>query len=158
MIKKIFCLATVATLMLTVSCKKEDAAAKVNEENLKVSQATGEQAGKLPTIKFEEETHDFGTINEGDKVETVFKFKNEGEANLLIIDAKGSCGCTVPEFPKEPVAPGQTGEIKVSFDSHGKPGQQQKTVTLTTNTAKGSEQINIKASVTPKAGGATATN
>merc|ERR1712070_855742 len=83
-------------------------------------------------------------------VESVFAFTNTGKSDLTIMDARGSCGCTVPEYPKNtPIAPGATGEIKVVFDSSNKPGPQQKTVTLMANTENGREMLRIKAIVTP---------
>ena len=104
-------------------------------------------------MKFEEEMYDFGTINEGDVVEHTFKFTNTGDSPLVISNAKGSCGCTVPSWPKEPVAAGETGEMTVKFNSRNKPNNQMKTVRITTNTESGQEMIKIKAFVTPKDGG-----
>lgn len=112
--------------------------------------------GKIPRdsnsaiMKFESIVHDFGTITEGDKVETTFVFKNTGRTDLLISDAKGSCGCTVPEYPKTPVKSGETGMIKVSFNSAHKNGNQTKTVTLFTNTENKTEILTIKAAINPK--------
>ena len=103
--------------------------------------------GPLPAIKFEEELHDFGTIKDGDVVEHVFSFVNEGEAPLIISDAKATCGCTVPEWPKQPIPVGGTGEIKVRFNSKNKPGVQNKTVTLTANTWPTTQRVRIKANV-----------
>lgn len=105
---------------------------------------------KFPEMTFSKKEHNFGTIKEGDKVETVFTFKNTGQTDLLISDAKGSCGCTVPVFPKEPIKPGKSGSLKVSFDSNGKPGSQQKSVNITCNTASGRDVLTIKAEVTPR--------
>ena len=85
-------------------------------------------------IEFEEEVFDFGNITEGDIVEHVFKFKNTGKNPLIINHAKGSCGCTVPEWPREPIIPGGEGEIKVKFNSKGKSGEQDKTITVAANT------------------------
>lgn len=107
--------------------------------------------GKYPVMTFEKTQHDFGTITEGDKPTYTFKFTNTGQADLLISNAVGSCGCTVPEYPKAPVKPGQSEKIKVSFNSAGKNGNQQKTVTIATNTAKGKELLTIKANINPKA-------
>ncbi len=91
----------------------------------------------------------FGTINEGDIVETSFVFTNTGNSDLMISDARGSCGCTVPEYPKNtPIAPGETRDIKVKFDSANKPGNQTKTVTLTNNTERGRDIIRIRTMVT----------
>jgi len=101
-------------------------------------------------MTFDEASHDFGTITEGEVVSTTFNFTNTGKVDLLIVDARGSCGCTVPKFPKNvPIAPGEKGEILVSFDSNNKPNLQQKTVTISANTASGRETLRIKAMVTP---------
>ena len=78
---------------------------------------------KISKIELDKIEHDFGDINEGDVVETEFIVKNIGDADLVIANAEGSCGCTVPEPPKEPIAPGQSAPIKVSFNSSGKTGQ-----------------------------------
>lgn len=155
MVRKTFGMLAVTALMLSTSCKNENASDKINPENVAKAEQESTASGKLPKIKFNETEHDFGTIKEGENVETTFTITNEGEADLIIINAQGSCGCTVPEWPKEPIKPGASADMKVTFNSSGKPGQQQKTVTLTTNTKEGSEQLTIKANVTPKAGGAT---
>lgn len=107
--------------------------------------------GPLPSFAFAEEDYDFGTINEGDVVEHIFKFTNDGEQALVIQSAKGSCGCTVPEWPKEPIGVGETGEILVKFNSKGKPNVQNKTVTITANTWPKITKLRIKAMVTPAA-------
>lgn len=103
--------------------------------------------GPLPAFQFQEELHDFGTIKDGDVVEHVFTFTNTGEAPLIITDAKATCGCTVPEKPTQPIPVGGTGEIKVRFNSKGKPGIQNKTVTLTANTWPNTHRLQIKANV-----------
>ena len=73
-------------------------------------------------MTFDKVSHDFGTIKEGETVQTTFNFTNTGKVNLLIVDARGSCGCTVPKYPKNtPIKPGETGQILVSFDSNNKP-------------------------------------
>jgi hypothetical protein len=89
-----------------------------------------------PTMKFEELDHNFGTIKQGESVTYIFKFKNDGKEPLIINTAVGSCGCTVPEYPKEPIRPNGAGEIKVTFNSTGKSGPQDKTVTITYDTDK----------------------
>ena len=103
--------------------------------------------GPLTTLKFAETEFDFGTITSGEKVEHVYKFTNTGSEPLIISDAKGSCGCTVPEWPKEPIAPGATNEILVRFDSSNKSGAQSKRVTLTTNTEPAQNFLTIKGQV-----------
>ncbi|MEW5677342.1 DUF1573 domain-containing protein [Flavobacterium enshiense] len=157
MIRKTFGMLAVTALVLSTSCKNENASDKISPESVAKMEQENAASGKLPVVKFNETEHDFGTIKEGEKVETVFKITNEGEADLIIINAQGSCGCTVPEWPKEPIKPGTSADMKVTFDSTNKPGQQQKTVTLTTNTKEGSEKVTINANVTPKAGGAAPT-
>lgn len=112
--------------------------------------------GPLPVFQFQEEEHDFGTINEGDVVEHTFTFTNTGEAPLIIQSAKGSCGCTVPTWPKEPIPVGGTGEIVAQFNSKGKPNIQNKTVTITANTWPKQTRLRIKAMVTPAADDADA--
>jgi hypothetical protein len=103
--------------------------------------------GKYPLMTFAETEHNFGGINPGDKVQYTFKFTNTGEADLIIDRAMGSCGCTVPEYPKEPIKVNESAEIKVYFNSAGKQGEQTKTVTINTNTKAGVETLTIKASI-----------
>ncbi|ELR70698.1 hypothetical protein C900_03471 [Fulvivirga imtechensis AK7] len=107
--------------------------------------------GPLPSFEFSEEEHDFGTIEEGEVVEHVFTFTNTGEAPLIIQNAQGSCGCTVPTWPKEPIPVGGTGEIVAKFNSKGQPNVQNKTVTITANTWPKQTRLRVKANVTPKA-------
>lgn len=147
-------LAVLATLALT-SCKKESQEQKIQDTSIEQSNASNapekpkvvDPNAKFGTMEFAILEHNFGDISEDNIVETVFKFTNTGEADLVISNAKGSCGCTVPEYPKEPIVPGGTGEIKVSFNPKGRNGSQFKTVTLTTNTQKGIEIVHIKANV-----------
>ena len=87
-----------------------------------------------PAITFEESKHFFGVIKEGDHAAYSFKFKNTGDGDLLIANATASCGCTVPDYPKGIIKPGEEGFVKVKFDSKGKVGVFEKTVTLTCNT------------------------
>lgn len=103
--------------------------------------------GPLPEFKFAQTNHDFGNINEGEVVETTFTFTNAGQAPLIISSATGSCGCTIPQWPKEPIPVGGTGEIQVQFNSKNKPGAQNKTVTITANTYPKITKLNIKALV-----------
>lgn len=105
------------------------------------------QARAKTTIQFEKTEHDFGKIKQGDEAEYKFKFTNTGKEPLIIENAQGSCGCTVPSYPKEPVAPGASGEILVKFNSAGKSNAQQKTVTLTANTEPIQTVLTIKAFV-----------
>ncbi|MGB5481091.1 MAG: DUF1573 domain-containing protein, partial [Eudoraea sp.] len=97
----------------------------------------------------------FGTITQGTPQETIFKFTNAGNAPLIITNATSSCGCTVPNPPKDPIAPGETGELIVKFNGSGQ-NQVTKTITVTANTEKGKEILRIKAFVNPKDAGPSA--
>ena len=101
----------------------------------------------LPIIAFDATEFDYGEILEGDIIEHDFEFKNVGTAPLLIAEAKSSCGCTVPEWSKEPVAPGTAGTIKVKFDSKGRAGAQNKEVTIFANTIPSKSVLRIKGTV-----------
>ena len=103
--------------------------------------------GPLPVFSFVQTSHDFGEIQEGEVVNHTFAFTNNGESPLIIESAKASCGCTVPNWPREPIAVGATGEIEVSFNSKGKPGIQNKTVTITANTNPTLTKLYIKSNV-----------
>jgi hypothetical protein len=98
-------------------------------------------------FKFDETEYNFGTIKQGDVVTHEFKFTNLGSEPLIISKAEGSCGCTVPEFPKEPIMKNQSSVIKVTFNSTGKFGIQDKTVTLTSNALQNPMVIHIKGTV-----------
>jgi Protein of unknown function (DUF1573) len=137
----------------TVGAVKEAAtsATKVEPSAAAVTPAPPAPAnGKTTTAKFDELSYDWGTIPEGEKMTHVFKFKNTGANDMIISDAHGSCGCTVPEWPKEPIKPGKSSQIKVIFDSKGKAGDQNKSVTLTANTEPANMVLMIKGKVTPK--------
>ena len=107
--------------------------------------------GPLPVMEWASIEHDFGTIKEGDKVTHVYKFKNTGAVPLIIETVRPSCGCTAPNWSKEPIPVGGTGEVEVVFDSKGKPNAQNKTVTVTANTWPQSTVLRFKAFVTPAA-------
>ncbi|TVQ76590.1 MAG: DUF1573 domain-containing protein [Flavobacteriales bacterium] len=103
----------------------------------------------LPVFSFDTESHDFGRITEGEIATYDFHFTNTGDAPLVITSARGSCGCTVPEYPRTPLAPGESGKITVSFDSNGRSGRQDKSVTLTANTVPNSKILKITSEVVP---------
>ena len=109
--------------------------------------ADGKVDSDQPDMTFEEEVFDFGTIIQGEKVSHAFSFKNNGKKSLIISSASGSCGCTVPEWPKEPVKPGDKNKINVVFSSEGKSGLQEKTVTIVTNCEPATKIIRIKAEI-----------
>ncbi len=93
-----------------------------------------QDTANVAKMTFEETTFDFGEAKEGEVVTHIYKFKNTGKVPLLISDARSTCGCTVPEWSKEPIAPGQSSEISVKFNTAGKIEKQQKPVTITANT------------------------
>ena len=101
----------------------------------------------MPKIELSQDFFDFGEMNQKESVSTEFVIKNTGDAPLLIRSAKGSCGCTVPEWPKEPVAVGEEAVIKVTFNSGNKKGKQNKTVTLVTNAIPNTKVLTIKVTV-----------
>lgn len=109
--------------------------------------ASGTDNSNLPDIKFEEEEYDFGKMTQGEQVTHSFYFKNTGKKNLIITSASGSCGCTIPNWPKEPIAPDAQGKIDVVFNSEGKRGFQEKTVTIVTNCEPATRIVRIKAEV-----------
>lgn len=107
--------------------------------------------GQQAVITFEKTEHDFGKINEADgRVSVVFNFKNEGMAPLVLSNVRASCGCTTPTWTKEPVEPGKTGAITVTYNPNGRPGRFQKTVTITSNASEPTKKVYIKGEVIPK--------
>lgn len=106
-----------------------------------------EPVGGDAKMEFEEIDWDFGKITQGETVEHVFKFTNTGTEDLIISEAKGTCGCTVPSYPREPIPPGATGEIQVAYDSKGKKGVQRKSVNITANTTPNRTTLNITSEV-----------
>lgn len=109
-------------------------AAQGNIPGTNVADATAAPIGPTTAIQYENDKFNFGVTNEGEIVKHVFKFKNTGSEPLIISNAKASCGCTVPTWPKEPIPAGGDGEIVVEFNTKGKPGPQSKRVTVTANT------------------------
>lgn len=101
-------------------------------------------SGPTTSIQWISPEFDFGTVEAGEVVTHVFKFKNTGSEPLIITDAKAGCGCTVPKKPTEPVAPGEEGAITVEFNSRGKSGNQNRDVTVTANTNPARTVIKLK--------------
>jgi len=153
-------LLVVALAIFAVSCAN-DKDADVREAAVNSIQPTAAQPAATPaqpaqpaapvgpttSMNFEEMTYDFGVVAEGEKVRHVYKFKNTGNEPLVISNARGSCGCTVPQWPQEAIAPGESNEIVVEFNSKGKPGPQTKTVTITANTEPVTTKLTIKGTV-----------
>jgi len=104
-----------------------------------------------PVITWEKLSHEFGDITQGEKIEHTFKFTNTGTAALVITNVEVTCGCTVPKgWPRDPIMPGDKGEITVAFNSSGKVGRQNKVVTVTSNSVGTTNQVMIVANVLDK--------
>lgn len=117
--------------------------------SLSAQESTEKDSVQFAQITFEEAEYNFGDINRGKKVEKIFQFTNTGNLTLIIDNVLTTCGCTVPEWPKEPIAPGETGQIKVVFDSTAKIGRQNKVVTIRSNSRDGDARIRVSAMVLP---------
>jgi hypothetical protein len=102
------------------------------------------------SFKFKEETHDFGTVPEGPLAEYDFEFKNEGKSPIVITEAHGSCGCTVPSWPHEPILPKKKGIIHVAYTTNGRQGMINKDVIITSNAQQSPMRLHITGNVTPK--------
>ena len=118
----------------------------VNNPNTTDPQAMASKEN-APVMTFDVSEHDFGNITQANRVAHTFTFKNTGSTPLVIESASAMCGCTVPEWPKEPIAPGETGKISVEFDPTGKMGQQSKQVTIRANTQPEITQLMIRANI-----------
>lgn len=103
----------------------------------------------LADIKFDKTVHDYGNLKQGDNGECEFKFINNGKEPLVITNCMGSCGCTVPQCPKEPILPGKSGVIKVKYDTQ-RVGPIYKTVTVNSNAKSGTQTIQIKGNIEAK--------
>lgn len=101
----------------------------------------------IPVLAFDKNMHDFGTLTQGENIAYSFKFTNKGNADLVIQNCEATCGCTVADFPREKVAPGETGYVTVSFNSAGKMGQQLQEVTVVSNAQPSRTKIRIQAKV-----------
>lgn len=136
--KKLVVFLFVSTTLL-VACNKK---AKIEDTT-----GTVQDINKAPIIKFETEKHDFGKITEGDVVEYRYKFENKGNSPLAISDVQAQCGCTVPTWPRQPIAPGDEDIIIVKFDSKGKVGPQTKWITVYSNSFNGQDRVSFTAEV-----------
>lgn len=132
----------VLILAISIASCSQDNDEQIETVNIKVKTVRGIQVplkSELDTINppkiiFEQPLHNFGSIKQGEKVTHKFVFENAGKSPLIIIDAKASCGCTVPSIPDTPIAPGEKGSIDVVFDSKGKFDKQSKTIRISANT------------------------
>ncbi len=151
----IFILVFIAFVSCKDETKKDNTFAQAVSTDLSKEMEIPTKEGEVDTnnmakITFEETVFDFGKIKEGDVVEHIFKFKNTGNRNLMLLYHKTTCGCTVPEFSKDPYKPGKTGKIKVIFDSKGKKMAQNKKIKIFTNTYPNMTTLTMKGYVIPK--------
>ncbi len=137
-----------AFIISLCSCQNKDNDGAVGSDIVNNSaSANGNTNSDKAEMKFEEEEFDFGKITQGEIVSHAFTFKNIGKSNLIISGANGSCGCTVPQWPKEPIKAGEENKINVVFNSEGKKGLMEKTVTIVTNCEPATRVIKIKTEV-----------
>jgi hypothetical protein len=141
--KRIF-LTLIAASVVLISCNNNASTDKKEASAQSVPTVTG--AG----IAFEKKSFDFGKVKDGEKVTHEFKFTNNGTEPLIISNATATCGCTVPEYPKTPIAPGESGVIKVVFNSAGKMGLQNKVVSVTSNTTPTLTEVYLTGEVLAK--------
>ncbi|WP_276498293.1 DUF1573 domain-containing protein [Pontibacter litorisediminis] len=163
--KNLFLVAGMAVAMLATSCDNNQAGNDTVAENTTAAEApvqpienpnvvaTAADGGEAATAEnaavmtFAETEYDFGTIKQGETIEHTFEFTNTGSTPLVIESATATCGCTVPEWTKTPVAPGEKGKVAVKFNSTGKMGQQQPTVTIRANTEPNIVRVAMKGNV-----------
>ena len=137
-----------ALCMVAFTSCKDDAASKIKSENVAVAAERDANAGNLPVMELDKTEHDFGSIVNGTPVETIFTYKNTGNAMLVVSNIKSTCGCTVPSNYTKEVKPGETGQFTVKFNEKGN-GKVTKSLTMTTNTEKGKDVVKIMAQVQP---------
>ena len=145
--RSVFVYIGILSVVVLFSCGQGKDPLPTDIVNIPASAGEGVDKSELPDMKFEEEVFDLGTITQGEKRTHDFKFKNEGSKELVIANAYADCGCTVAEVPKEPIPAGGENIIRVTFDSNGKSGIVNKTVTVMTNCIPNKRIIKIKASI-----------
>ncbi len=155
-----------ATILVAVACSNDNQSGAQSEKSLQEIKGDGPirnsdiirspvsanepiDTVNVAKIAFEEETYDFGEVDEGAVVEHVFRFTNTGKAPLLISSARSTCGCTVPEWPREPIPPGESGQIEVKFNTQGKKNKQAKPVTIVANTYPATSKVFLQGFVRP---------
>ncbi len=145
-------LAAVICLAATIAaCTPSSNGTQSGTDSTKTALNAPVDSANAPVMKFETETHDFGKINEGDKVTYEFKYTNTGKTPLIISDAYATCGCTTPEISKDPIAPGAASTVKVTLNSAGKQGLQDKVITIVGNTVPANNRVHLTGEVLAKA-------
>lgn len=134
-------------LLCLSSCETKDSKINTNLVNNPVTADGMKKGANVPVIQFDKTEHDFGKILQGEQVSYTFKFKNVGDAPLIITNIEKTCGCTSPDYSKEPIKPGESGKITITYDSKGHKGFQNKRLIVKANTNPSETIIRIKAQV-----------
>jgi hypothetical protein len=153
-VSKSFLLTAIVAVSLS-ACKDRNEEKRIAEMEAQAKHQKVDNQAEGPAAKFEFATtsHDFGIIHEGDSAVYVYEFKNTSDVPLIIESVKPSCGCTIPNYTKTPVAAGGSGFVKVKFDSNGKSNKVHKSVTVTANTSPRTTELTFEAMILPKEGG-----
>ena len=120
-----------------------------NKKDVKANQQAAQSFKDSTTVQIIDSVYNFGKVTDGEKVEYNYRFKNTGKNPLIILTATASCGCTVPEKPEEPIKPGETGFLKVVFNSKGRVGEVRKEITVTSNAFPAFPILELRGEVTP---------
>lgn len=144
-IKQLLAVAVVALFVMTSCGEKQQGGLSTDLVNN--PRSATETSDKQAVITFDKEEHDFGSLLQGEVVTYSFHFTNSGNAPLIISGVGSSCGCTVGDYPREPIAPGKTGDIKVTYNSSGHHGFQSRVLTVMSNTNPAKTVLRIKGKV-----------
>lgn len=144
-ITRLLAVAVMAMCMMTACGGKEEG--NLSTDLVTNPKSATEASNKQAAIKFNKEEHDFGTLLQGEVVTYSFHFTNTGNMPLIISEVGSSCGCTVGDYPREPIAPGKTGDIKVTYNSAGHHGFQSRFLTVMSNTNPAKTTLRIKGMV-----------
>lgn len=145
--KKIFFAVTALAFFMSCDVKRKD---KIADDSNIDSTRRANAMNQPTTVQLIDSVYDFGTVTDGEKVEYSYRFKNTGNTPLMVVSATASCGCTVPEKPEKPILPGETGYIKVVFNSAGRAGQNHKDITVIANTSPAFPVLKLTGEVKPK--------
>lgn len=144
-IRRLLAVVVMGLCMLTACEDKTEG--KLSTDLVTSPKSATETSDKQAAIKFDKEEHDFGTLLQGEVVSYSFHFTNVGNMPLIVSEVGSSCGCTVGDYPREPIAPGKTGSIKVTYNSAGHHGFQSRYLTVMTNTNPAKTTLRIKGKV-----------
>lgn len=135
------------SLVLTLACSGNSDKVPGSVVNIPNTASGKDSIDQLPQIEFEKTTHDFGKVIQGERVTYSFKFHNSGKSDLVIANISAGCGCTATEYPRTPIKPGESNNIKVTYDSGGRTGFQNKTITIAANTQPSNIVLTVQAQV-----------